>query len=115
VINKDEIIAIADETGLTPNVVEKDHVLGWLLAAVATGLPGSLGLPQRLPSTSTKRRSSSRRGTANLSNGPTYIYRCPMCDKKFKRKTQNSKLNPHKNKDGLPCSGRTGYFENTVY
>ncbi|MFV2056736.1 MAG: nucleotidyl transferase AbiEii/AbiGii toxin family protein [Thiohalomonadales bacterium] len=33
-INKDEIIAVADETGLTPNVVEKDYVLGWLLAAV---------------------------------------------------------------------------------
>ncbi len=33
-IGKDEIIAVADETGLTPNVVEKDYVLGWLLAAV---------------------------------------------------------------------------------
>lgn len=27
-ISKDEIIAVADETGLTPNVVEKDYVLG---------------------------------------------------------------------------------------
>lgn len=34
VITKDEILAVADETGLTPNVVEKDYVLGWLLAAV---------------------------------------------------------------------------------
>lgn len=33
-IGKDEIIAVADETGLTPHVVEKDYVLGWLLAAV---------------------------------------------------------------------------------
>ncbi len=33
-IGKDEIIAVADETGLTPGVVEKDYVLGWLLAAV---------------------------------------------------------------------------------
>ena len=33
-IVKDEILAFADETGLTPNVVEKDYVLGWLLAAV---------------------------------------------------------------------------------
>jgi len=33
-IGKDEIIAVADETGLTPNVVEKDFVLGWLLAAI---------------------------------------------------------------------------------
>ncbi len=33
-ITKDEILAVADETGLTPPVVEKDYVLGWLLAAV---------------------------------------------------------------------------------
>ncbi len=33
-IGKDEIIAVADETGLTPRVVEKDYLLGWLLAAV---------------------------------------------------------------------------------
>jgi len=33
-INKDEILAFADETGLTPNVVEKDYLPGWLLAAI---------------------------------------------------------------------------------
>lgn len=33
-IGKEEILAAADETGLTPNVVEKDYVLGWLLAAI---------------------------------------------------------------------------------
>ena len=33
-IGKDEIIAVADETGLTPRIVEKDYVLGWLLGAV---------------------------------------------------------------------------------
>jgi predicted nucleotidyltransferase component of viral defense system len=34
VITKDEIITVANETGLTPNIVEKDYVLGWLLAAI---------------------------------------------------------------------------------
>ncbi len=33
-ITRDEILTVAGETGLTPNVVEKDYVLGWLLAAV---------------------------------------------------------------------------------
>lgn len=33
-INKDEIINVANETGLTPQVVEKDYILGWLLAAI---------------------------------------------------------------------------------
>ncbi len=27
-------MAVADETGLTPHVVEKDYVLGWLFAAI---------------------------------------------------------------------------------
>ena len=31
-------MAFADETGLTPNVVEKDYVLGWLLAAINSNL-----------------------------------------------------------------------------
>jgi len=34
VIGKDEILSVASETGLRPNVVEKDYVLGWLLAAI---------------------------------------------------------------------------------
>ncbi len=33
-INKDQILLIANETGLRPNIVEKDYVLGWLLAAI---------------------------------------------------------------------------------
>ena len=33
-ITRDEILSVANETGLTPAVVEKDYMLGWLLAAV---------------------------------------------------------------------------------
>jgi predicted nucleotidyltransferase component of viral defense system len=33
-ITKQEIVGVADETGLRPSVVEKDWVLGWLLAAI---------------------------------------------------------------------------------
>ena len=33
-ISKEEFKSVADETGLSPNVVEKDYVLGWLLAAI---------------------------------------------------------------------------------
>ena len=47
--------------------------------------------------------------------GPTYVYRCPMCNKTFKRKTQNSKINSHKRKDGWPCSGRMGHYVKMVY
>ncbi len=72
----------------------------------------SLDIPKSLPT-----RPSARRGrkTSFSTGGPTYIYRCPVCQKTFKRKKQNPKLNPHKSKEGYPCMGRTGYFEKTVY
>ncbi|BCH19365.1 nucleotidyl transferase AbiEii/AbiGii toxin family protein [Mesorhizobium sp. L-2-11] len=33
-IEKREILAIAQQTSLTPHVVEKDYVLGWMLAGI---------------------------------------------------------------------------------
>jgi predicted nucleotidyltransferase component of viral defense system len=34
VIEKSEILAMAEQTSLTPHVVEKDYVLGWMLAGI---------------------------------------------------------------------------------
>ena len=75
-----------------------------------------LGLPtsSRVARIATKQSSSRRRTSAYSSKGPTYIYRCPMCYKTFKRKKQNARLNPHKSKDGWPCSGRTGLYEGII-
>ena len=33
-IGRDEIMSIANQVGLRPQVVEKDYVLGWLLAGI---------------------------------------------------------------------------------
>ncbi|HJX09065.1 MAG TPA: hypothetical protein VJ733_01025 [Candidatus Binatia bacterium] len=33
-IDKQEVIAFSRELGLAPNVVEKDYILGWLLAGL---------------------------------------------------------------------------------
>lgn len=33
-IDRQEILELAREFGLTPNVVEKDYVLGWVLAGI---------------------------------------------------------------------------------
>lgn len=44
---------------------------------------------------------------------PVQIYQCPLCNKKFRRNSFDSHLNPHKNQRGQPCSGRTGYFVET--
>ena len=40
---------------------------------------------------------------------------CPYCGKKFSRKKMNTRLNPHKDKYGYPCSGRNGYLVDTKY
>ncbi|PCJ41092.1 MAG: hypothetical protein COA71_08570 [SAR86 cluster bacterium] len=81
----------------------------------STGSSSSLGAPRRSTKVSSIGNRSPRLRTASLASGPTYIYKCPVCDKKFRRKSQNPKLNAHKTKDGWPCAGRTGYYENTIY
>jgi hypothetical protein len=51
-----------------------------------------------------------RRSSARRTFGPTYVYQCPVCSKKFRRPNQNSALRAHKSPDGWDCSGRTGYL-----
>jgi predicted nucleotidyltransferase component of viral defense system len=41
-------------------------------------------------------------------SGVTYVYQCPVCSKKFERKTGDNKLRPHKAPSGWPCHGRSG-------
>jgi hypothetical protein len=48
-------------------------------------------------------------------SGPTYVYECPYCEKRFYRKRQNSILNLHKDRDGNPCSGRSGIYVDTRF
>jgi predicted nucleotidyltransferase component of viral defense system len=47
---------------------------------------------------------------AAASRGTGYMVQCPFCNKRFKRKTMDTKLNKHKNAYGYPCSGSTGYI-----
>ena len=49
------------------------------------------------------------------SNGPTYVYRCTVCGKTFKRKNYDATLKPHKNKTGQPCYGSFGSLVRTEY
>ncbi|MCB9334309.1 MAG: nucleotidyl transferase AbiEii/AbiGii toxin family protein [Lewinellaceae bacterium] len=47
--------------------------------------------------------------------GIQYVFKCPVCNKQFTRSSNNSRLNPHKNKLGQPCYGRTGFFVKTIF
>lgn len=71
----------------------------------------SIGIerPQRIKSTVRKPRSF----TSNF--GPKYIFECTYCGKRFTRRTNDSKLNKHKDKHGYPCPGSTGFFVDMKY
>lgn len=83
--------------------------------STAGGL-GSLGLPPSRTQAVTPRRAQQRRKQSVSSrSGPTYIYRCPICQKTFRRKSMDGRLNPHKGKNGFNCMGRTGIYARTDY
>lgn len=48
-----------------------------------------------------------------VSSGPTYMYKCPVCQKEFRHKKHNAQLGPHKSARGWPCSGRSGHLIDT--
>jgi predicted nucleotidyltransferase component of viral defense system len=60
-------------------------------------------------------RRPARPAARRRSGGPTYIYECGMCGKKFRRQHMSGQLNPHKTKDGWPCAGRLGILVDTKY
>lgn len=62
-----------------------------------------------------RRAPAPRRSGGFTASGPTYIYQCPICQKRFRRSKMDSKLNAHKNDWGGNCSGRTGYLVDTKY
>ncbi len=72
-----------------------------------------LGAP-RTPKRQKRRKASRRVGTLR-SSGPTYVYECAYCHKKFRRKKQSNTLNKHKTPNGWPCPGRTGHLVDTIY
>jgi predicted nucleotidyltransferase component of viral defense system len=69
-----------------------------------------------LQSSRTPRRRTHRtrsRSVGSSSLGPTYVYECPYCRKKFRHRKPSTRLNPHKTRDGWPCPGRVGYLVDT--
>ncbi len=73
----------------------------------------SLVLPQRTSSAPRVRTGRTRKSRS--SGGPKYVYRCSVCGKLFTRSTHSSRLNPHKNKQGYRCYGRSGIYVKTRY
>ncbi len=95
----DEIVSLS--------VTDRAFVPHYQVELTTTG-PLHAPAPSR---TALPRSYSARSRRENNSYGPTYIFRCPHCDKLFRRKKNNPTLRQHKNKDGWNCGGRRGYLE----
>ncbi|OGW40042.1 MAG: hypothetical protein A2Y97_09880 [Nitrospirae bacterium RBG_13_39_12] len=64
----------------------------------------------------TRTKSTSRRPRGVTSSyGPKYVFQCSFCGKRFTHKTNDPKINKHKDKYGNPCPGRTGFYVTTKY
>jgi WYL domain len=48
-------------------------------------------------------------------SGPTYVYECGRCSKRFEHSKRDPALRPHKDKNGWPCSGRHGFWVDTKW
>ncbi len=45
--------------------------------------------------------------------GPTYVYECSRCNKRFEHSKRDATLRAHKSPSGSPCSGRHGIWVDT--
>lgn len=75
-----------------------------------TNIPYTEKYPVEISSSGTISMPPIRRSVrvSSSSNRTKYVYECSICGKKFYRKTRNSTLRAHKDKNGWPCSGRYG-------
>lgn len=103
-------VTITDRTFVAKYEVELSATEpGGILPASNRSTAGIFSAPSRSIRTSRAPRVLRQR------SGPTYVYQCSYCSKKFRRSKQDSRLSPHKTPDGWDCPGRTGYHVDTQY
>lgn len=67
------------------------------------------------PTTTRETAGSILSARSSTPNGPTYVYECSFCGKRFNRRKQTTGLNPHKDKSGYPCFGKYAQWIDTRY
>jgi predicted nucleotidyltransferase component of viral defense system len=65
----------------------------------------------RASETAPRQQPATRRRTSNAWPKTTYVYRCPVCSKRFERTSMDATLRAHKNPSGYACAGRHGIYE----
>jgi predicted nucleotidyltransferase component of viral defense system len=63
--------------------------------------------------TAWRQPATTRRRAGNAWPKTTYIYRCPICQKRFERSSMDAILRAHRNPSGYACPGRHGIYEAT--
>ena len=96
VSEKIQSIQITDETFTPRYPIELVKGLGYF----AKPFSSTSGY---IPSSTKSKRSS-------FSSGLSYTIECPICGKRFKRNSYNTRLNEHKDKYGNRCFGRIGFI-----
>ena len=101
----DEMVNVrTTNTGFTPRYRVELSAQGPLSIPEVTRNPTVIRSP---------RLSASRKTTAF--QGPTHVFECTYCGKRFKRQKYDAQLKPHKDKTGWDCPGRIGYWVDTIY
>ena len=67
------------------------------------------------PAAYSPRVSAARSGSSAQRSGPTYVYECSYCGKRFEHSKRDTNLRAHKDKNGWPCSGRHGFWVDTKW
>ncbi len=91
----------ASNAGFSPRYRVELSAQGPLSIPEVTRNPGVIRLP-RLTKTS-------------AFHGPTHVFECSYCGKRFKRQKYDAQLRPHKDKTGWDCPSRIGYWVDTIY
>ena len=76
---------------------------------------GPMSIPPTERSATTVSRGFGPTRVAGRPQGPTHVYECTSCGKKFRRKTRDSSLREHKTPDGWACQGRRAMYVTTDY
>ncbi len=65
--------------------------------------------PMAAPPTTRRPATTMHRPRARRRSGPVYVIQCPVCNKRFDRRQPGTRLNPHRDRHGFRCPGRSGY------
>ncbi len=77
---------------------------------------GPLTVAPTTSRTAVRQTGSGQTRRSRVSSGPVYVFRCPVCNKRFDRKSYDGTLCPHKDHaTGRDCYGSYGHYEGTKY